>query len=112
MKRALTLAAGLSIGYVAGTRAGREKYEQMKHKVHEVSQQPAVAGMRENLQEQVGTATKAVAEKVTDAASEFSKKLHITSDHEASDHGAADHGAAADHQQQNPAKPTPGGAMG
>jgi len=101
MKRALTFAAGLSVGYVAGTRAGREKYEQMKLKMHEVGQQPAVTEMRENLQEQVGTATKAVAEKVTDVASEFSKKLHISSDH-----------GAASNRLQNAAKSGPGGAMG
>ncbi|NUR62946.1 MAG: hypothetical protein HOV87_30475 [Catenulispora sp.] len=82
MKRALTLATGFAAGYVVGTRAGREKYEQLKDKVHEVSHQPAVVDMRENLQEQVGTATKAVVEKVTDVASGLSKKLHSSSDGE------------------------------
>jgi hypothetical protein len=80
MKRALTLATGFAAGYVAGTRAGREKYEQMKLKVQEVSQQPAVADMRENLQERVGTASKVVAEKVTDVTSGLTKKLHSSSD--------------------------------
>lgn len=100
MKRALTFATGLTVGYVAGTRAGREKYEQMRLKMHEVSQQPAVAEMRENLQEQVGTATKVVAGKVTDVASEVSKKLHIS----------AGNGTASN--CQNAAKSSPGGAMG
>lgn len=97
MKRALTLATGLTIGYVAGAKAGREKYEQMMAKMHEVSQQPAVAEMRENLQDQVGTATKAVAEKVTDVASGLSKKLHSSSDEDSSSGG------------KNGTKPTPGG---
>jgi len=105
MKRALTFATGLTVGYVAGTKAGREKYEQMKLKMHEVSQQPAVTGMRENLQEQVGTATKAVAGKVTDVASEVSKKLHKTSDH-----GSSENDTVPSHP--NAAKSTPGGAMG
>ncbi len=100
MKRALTFATGLTVGYVAGTKAGREKYEQMRLKMHEVSQQPAVAEMRENLQEQVGAATKVVAGKVTDVASEVSKKLHISSGN----------GTVSGHQ--NAAKTTPGGAMG
>jgi uncharacterized protein with von Willebrand factor type A (vWA) domain len=100
MKRALTLAAGLTIGYVAGARAGREKYDQIKDKVHEVSQQPAVTEMRENIQGQVGTATKAVAEKVTDVASGLAKKVHASSDGD----------SASGHQtgHQNGAKPAPG----
>lgn len=79
MKRALTLATGMGVGYVVGTRAGREKYDRMKLKVHEVSQQPAVAEMRENLQERVETASKSVAGKVTDVASGLTKKLHSSS---------------------------------
>ena len=84
MKRALTLATGVAVGYVAGTRAGREKYEQMKLKVQEVSRQPAVADMRENLQERVETASKAVAGKVTDVTSELTHKLHHSSHDEES----------------------------
>ncbi|ACU75394.1 hypothetical protein Caci_6546 [Catenulispora acidiphila DSM 44928] len=83
MKRTLTLATGLAVGYVAGTKAGREKYELIKQKAHEVSEQPAVVDLRENLQERVGTASKAVAAKVADASSELTKKLHGAS-HEVS----------------------------
>lgn len=97
MKRALTLATGFAAGYVVGTRAGREKYEQLKEKVHEVSQQPAVVDMRENLQEQVGSATKAVAEKVTDVASGLTKKLHSSS----SDNGTGS-------SSESVAEPAPG----
>jgi len=61
--------------------------------------------MRENLQEQVGTATKAVAGKVTDVASEVSKKLH-----KSSDHGSSENDTVPSHP--NAAKSTPGGAMG
>lgn len=80
MKRALTFAAGFTAGYVAGAKAGHEKYEQMKDKMHEVSQQPAVAEMRETIQGQVGSATKAVADKVTGVASGLSEKLHGSSE--------------------------------
>lgn len=80
MKRAVTLAAGLTVGYVVGARAGREKYDQIVDKMHEVGQQPAVAEMRENLQGQVGTASKVVADKVTDVASGLTKKLHSSSE--------------------------------
>jgi hypothetical protein len=96
MKRALTLATGLTIGYVAGARAGREKYDQIKDKVHEVSQQPAVTEMRENIQGQVGTATKAVADKVTGVASGLSKKMQSSSDDTAAP------------QDRDTARPAPG----
>jgi hypothetical protein len=79
MKRALTLATGAAVGYVAGTRAGREKYERMKLRVHAVGRQPAVVDLRENLQERAQTASKtvskAVAGKVTEATSELAKKV-------------------------------------
>jgi hypothetical protein len=96
MKRALTLAAGLTVGYVAGTKAGREKYEQIKGKMHEVGRQPAVAEMRQNVQAQVGTATKAVADKVTGVASGLSKKMQSSSDDTAAP------------QDRDTARPAPG----
>jgi hypothetical protein len=80
MKRALTLTTGLAIGYVAGAHAGRERYEQMKQKAQELSQQPAVADARSNLMEHAEAATKVVAEKVTDATSELAHKLHMGSE--------------------------------
>lgn len=79
MKRAMTFAAGLAIGYVAGSRAGRERYEQIKQKAYEIGQQPTVAA-RETLREQAGAATKTVVEKVTDAASGLAHKLGTTGD--------------------------------
>ena len=103
MKRALTLATGLTIGYVAGARAGREKYEQIMGKMHEVGQQPAVTEMRENIQGQVGSATKVVAGKVNDVASGLSKKLHSSS----SDDSASDDKTKAKHAAgEYPAAPT------
>src|SRR2546423_8512234 len=51
MKRALTLTTGLAIGYVAGARAGKERYAQIKQKAHDLSQQPAVADAAQSLRE-------------------------------------------------------------
>ncbi|MEY9929824.1 hypothetical protein ABH926_004464 [Catenulispora sp. GP43] len=76
MKRALTLAAGFGVGYVVGARAGREKFDQMKLAMHDVGRQPAVVEMRENLQERVETASKAVVDKAAGLASGLTGKLH------------------------------------
>lgn len=101
MKRTLTLATGLAVGYVAGTRAGREKYELIRDKVNQVGQQPAVAGMRDYVQEQVGTATKAV----TEAASGLSQKMNSSSgDSTSATSGTSATGTSATSGPQHAAK--------
>jgi hypothetical protein len=80
MKRTLTLATGLAVGYVAGAHAGRERYEQIKHKAQEIGQQPKVADVRENLREHASAATKTVTGKVTDIASGLADKIHGSDD--------------------------------
>lgn len=42
MRYRLTFVAGLAIGYVLGTRAGRERYEQLKKSAREIARNPAV----------------------------------------------------------------------
>jgi pimeloyl-CoA synthetase len=82
MKRKLTFATGMAVGYVAGTHAGRQRYEQMKQKAHELSRQPTMVDARENLRDHASTATKTVAAKVTEVASELTHKLHASGDGE------------------------------
>jgi len=72
MKRIITLAAGFTVGYVAGAKAGRERYEQIQHTMHEIGQQPAVAETRESLRHGVATASKTVADKVAHVTSGLS----------------------------------------
>jgi hypothetical protein len=74
MKRTLTLAAGMAVGYVAGAKAGREKYDQMHQKVREISEKPTVAEVRRSLRERVDTASKTVTDKITDLAAPSSKE--------------------------------------
>ena len=40
--RLLTLAAGVAVGYVLGTRAGREKYNQIVHEAKAVKANPSL----------------------------------------------------------------------
>ncbi|MBG6225485.1 hypothetical protein IWX63_002057 [Arthrobacter sp. CAN_A2] len=42
MKNKLVFAAGMAVGYVLGTRAGRESYEQLKTKAQELWENPKV----------------------------------------------------------------------
>ncbi|GAA3371293.1 YtxH domain-containing protein [Streptomyces sannanensis] len=42
MRYRLTFIAGMAVGYVLGTRAGRERYEKLKKSARQVAQNPAL----------------------------------------------------------------------
>ncbi|MGV9311379.1 YtxH domain-containing protein [Streptomyces sp. NPDC003691] len=70
MRYKLTFLAGLGVGYVLGTRAGRERYEQLRKSVRELSQNPAVRNAAEsaaqNGRDLAGKALHVVSDKVGD----------------------------------------------
>ncbi|WDO08519.1 YtxH domain-containing protein [Streptomyces murinus] len=70
MRYRLTFIAGLALGYVLGTRAGRERYEQLKKSARQFAQNPAVRNTAETAAQQgrayVGKAVHTVADKVGD----------------------------------------------
>jgi transcription elongation factor len=61
--RKLTFIMGLALGYVLGTRAGRERYEQLRKSARDLSQAPAVQSATRNAKQAAGSA----AEKAADA---------------------------------------------
>ncbi|GGX51818.1 YtxH domain-containing protein [Streptomyces minutiscleroticus] len=70
MLKRLTFIAGLAVGYVLGTRAGRERYEQLKKSARQMTQNPAVRNTAESAAQQgrqfAGKAYHAVSDKVGD----------------------------------------------
>ena len=70
MRYKLTFVAGLTLGYVLGTRAGRERYEQLKKSARHVAENPAVRNTAESAAQQgrefAGRAYHVVSEKVGD----------------------------------------------
>ncbi|NGO47679.1 YtxH domain-containing protein [Streptomyces ureilyticus] len=70
MRYRLTFVAGLALGYVLGTRAGRERYEQLKKSAREFAQNPAVRNTAESAAQQsrqfAGKAYHVVSERVGD----------------------------------------------
>ncbi|MEU9106303.1 YtxH domain-containing protein [Streptomyces xanthophaeus] len=68
MRYKVTFAVGLALGYVLGTRAGRERYEQLKKSARELAQNPVVRNAAEsagqNGRAYAGKAFAAVSEKV------------------------------------------------
>ena len=52
MRYRLTFVAGAVLGYVLGTKAGRERYEQMKRTALQLAQTPAVRNTAESAAQQ------------------------------------------------------------
>jgi hypothetical protein len=74
MRYKLTFVVGLALGYVLGTRAGRERYEQLRKSARELSQNPAVRNAAESAAQNgraaAGRAFHAVSDKVGDRVPE------------------------------------------
>jgi uncharacterized protein YjbJ (UPF0337 family) len=62
--RKVTFLAGLALGYVLGTRAGRERYEQLRKTVRDLSQTPAVQTATRNAKQAAGSAAGRAADAV------------------------------------------------
>ncbi|MEU9254279.1 YtxH domain-containing protein [Streptomyces sp. NPDC048270] len=71
MRYKVTFVVGLALGYILGTRAGRERYESLKKSAREIAQNPAVRNAAETAGQTgrvyAGKAFAAVSEKVGDA---------------------------------------------
>jgi hypothetical protein len=74
MRYKVTFLAGLALGYVLGTRAGRERYEQLRKSARQIAQNPAVRNTAETAAQQgrafAGKAYHAVSDKVGDRVPE------------------------------------------
>ncbi|MFD7689158.1 YtxH domain-containing protein [Streptomyces sp. NPDC051740] len=70
MRYRLTFVAGVVLGYVLGTKAGRERYEQMKRSAQQFTRNPAVRNTAESAAQQgrdfADKAYHAVSDKVGD----------------------------------------------
>lgn len=68
MKGKILLVVGIGVGYVLGTRAGREKYDQMKAAVQRLWNDPRVQKQVDHAQEFVKEKAPDVAEFLADGA--------------------------------------------
>ncbi|MER6189495.1 YtxH domain-containing protein [Streptomyces cyaneofuscatus] len=70
MRYRLTFIAGVALGYVLGTRAGRERYEQLKKSARQFTENPAVRNAAESAahsgRDFAGKAYHSVSDKVGD----------------------------------------------
>ncbi|MFF4415213.1 YtxH domain-containing protein [Streptosporangium sp. NPDC001559] len=68
MRYRLMFGVGLAVGYILGSRAGRERYEQLKRMARRVSDNPAVQEAAGLVGAQVSKATDVARTKVSDVA--------------------------------------------
>ncbi len=94
MKGKLLMAAGAAFGYVLGTRAGRERYEQIKARAGELWRDPQVQGRISDLGETVKEKVPVAREK----ASETARKVAGSSQR----HGERRTGEGADGAAETP----------
>ena len=73
MPSKVTFLAGFATGYVLGSRAGRERYEQIRRAAKSVAGSPAVRRATESLQHQAGDALSTARDR---AAGAVSDRLH------------------------------------
>ena len=74
MKKLSVLVIG-AVGYVLGSRAGRERYEQIKRQATKAWNKPVVQNAADNVEHAVKNTASDVGSKVADAASDASAKV-------------------------------------
>jgi hypothetical protein len=65
MKYRTTFMVGAAVGYVLGTRAGKERYEQIKRASHRVAENLQLQGAAETLRTQAGEVAGTARERVS-----------------------------------------------
>ncbi|MHA6763993.1 YtxH domain-containing protein [Streptacidiphilus sp. PAMC 29251] len=70
-----TFITGLALGYVLGTRAGRERYDQIRRASHAITQAPAVQSATRTATQAVGSTTHAAAHTLVE---KIGHRLHPT----------------------------------
>jgi hypothetical protein len=78
----ITFAAGLAIGFVAGTRAGRERYDQMVKMARQAKESPAFQQATATAQAQATELFNSAQKKVADRAPKLAQSaMHTVGDH-------------------------------
>ncbi|WP_454041797.1 YtxH domain-containing protein [Cellulosimicrobium sp. Marseille-Q8652] len=75
MKSKIALVVGIGIGYVLGTRAGRERFEEIKGKAKDLWQSEDVQSAVHTAQDKVTTVAKEQGAKLADVAKEQGGKV-------------------------------------
>ncbi|MFF5213436.1 YtxH domain-containing protein [Streptosporangium sp. NPDC000396] len=86
MRYRLMFGIGLAVGYILGSRAGKERYEQIKRMAQRVSDSPAIQEAAGLVGAQISKVTGVAKTKVTDVARNRLPFLHSDDDWQAGKH--------------------------
>ncbi|MGV8852523.1 MAG: YtxH domain-containing protein [Rhodoglobus sp.] len=95
MKGKILLVVGLGIGYVLGTRAGREKYEKIKATANKLWNDPRIAEQRHNAEDFVKDKAPDVAEFLADGAKKVVKQVASNKSNKSSSNASTTTSSAA-----------------
>ncbi|GAA2595855.1 YtxH domain-containing protein [Streptomyces axinellae] len=92
MRYRLTFVSGLAVGYVLGTRAGRERYEQIRKGVRRMAENPAVRNVGEaaalSSREAASKAADAVEDRLPSSVSDRVRSVRERREHQDGDYRA------------------------
>lgn len=88
MRYKATFTVGFGLGYVLGSRAGRERYEQLSRVAHNVAESPAIQSAAGVLQAQAARLLGQARNKVTETVSSAIGGQEVTVDLNAYPHSA------------------------
>ncbi len=113
MRYRVTFLAGLAVGFVAGTRAGRERYEQMKKIARQTVESPPVQKAARAAGDKATELTKVAKDKaatrmpkITETAKSSASKVRGQLDRIPGRHAASQPGAESEHATVNGTRPT------
>lgn len=112
MKAKMTLLVGGAVGYVLGTRAGRERYDQIMGQVQRLRQNPAVQQKASQAQDFAKGKAQEGQHKVADAASKAAGMAKEKVGAASEDSGSGQHAAQGDGPVTYPNASTPTGGLG
>lgn len=73
--KVIVFLAGVAVGFLIGSRAGRGVYEEMRHRWHDFSDSESVRQVKDEVREAAGKAATDVADRITEAVGKASDKL-------------------------------------
>jgi hypothetical protein len=112
MRFKATFLAGLAVGFIAGTRAGRERYEQMVKMARKTAENPTVRKVTRAAGDKATELTKAAKDKaatrvpkLTETAKNSASKVRGQLDRIPGRHAASEPGTDSEHATVNGTRP-------
>jgi hypothetical protein len=112
MRFKATFLAGLAVGFIAGTRAGRERYEQMVKMARKTAENPTVRKVTRAAGDKATELTKAAKDKaatrvpkLTETAKNSASKVRGQLDRIPGRHAASETGTESEHATVNGTRP-------